>query len=397
MDCSLRLDIFNKFIVNFLPEYIGLLSKLVQIESTYGKEKIAQCVVKNKMENLGLRVNEYFSRPDDQSLNLVARIPGSDSSYKSLILNAHCDTAPVDTPSRWTRDPYSGCFDGKFVHGRGALDDKAGVVILLLVADLIIKSGIGLKGDLIIESVIEDETTGNGSKILVENNWTADGVLICDGTWPHRYIYAHLGQLLVEVVIQGEPVAACVEGRGKNPIYLGMRFIDSLKKAIFNLNKKSTPFEGIFQPYFINVGKFNSGVWFGSVPATVVMDLQIGFPDRHSYKDLLDIVIWHASQISNQIEVKLKLGIPAFRGYPDSSLSSTLSSIVFKNTHEKIQRTAVTGHCDMRHFPVPDICLYGPGGGKNPHGIDEYYMVDHIPIVSKNIFDLAIGWCNELR
>ena len=28
----------------------------------------------------------------------------------------------------------------------------------------------------------------------------------------------------------------------------------------------------------------------------------------------------------------------------------------------------------MRHFPTQNICLYGPGGGNNPHAIDEYYF-----------------------
>ena len=54
-------------------------------------------------------------------------------------------------------------------------------------------------------------------------------------------------------------------------------------------------------------------------------------------------------------------------------------------------------HCDMRHFPTQNICLYGPGGGKNPHGIDEHYFLDQIPVVARNIFDLVLEWCNELK
>lgn len=46
------------------------------------------------------------------------------------MLMSHIDVVPVEqaTLSRWTHPPFSGHFDGEFVWGRGASDDKTLVI-----------------------------------------------------------------------------------------------------------------------------------------------------------------------------------------------------------------------------------------------------------------------------
>jgi acetylornithine deacetylase len=384
-------------IETLLPIYADFLSKLVRIDSVYGKEKEAQILIKSKMETLGLSVQTFFSRNDVESINLVSRIRGASSrNYKSLILNAHCDVTPIDGIQRWARQPLSGEIVDNVLHGRGSQDDKAGLAIILMIVNVLRNLKIMLNGDLIIESVIEDETTGEGSKILVDNGYLADGVLIVDGTWSERIIYAHLGQIWIDVEIVGEPVAACVEVRGINPIYLAMEFIERLKRFVFELNAQGDTFEGIDKPYFLNVGSFHSGVWHGSVPAEAKLQIQIGFSDRYSPEGILDEVKRIAASTSNRITTKESiLKTPACRTDRDNPLIERLRRIIERNSNKEALTIAVTGHCDMRHFPTQNVCLYGPGGGKNPHGIDEYYFLEQMPVVGKNIFDLVLEWCNE--
>lgn len=386
-------------IEKLLPIYTDFLSRLVRINSVYGKEKEAQLLIKSKMETLGLNVQTFFSRDDAESINLVSTIRGENSSiYKSLILNAHCDVTPIDGLQRWARQPFSGEIIDNILYGRGAQDDKAGIAIILMVVNVLKNLNIKLNGDLIIESVIEDETTGEGSRILVENGYVADGALIVDGTWSERIIHAHLGQVWIDVEIVGEPVAACVETRGINPIYLAMEFIDQLKRFVNELNRQGDTFEGIDKPYFLNVGSFCSGVWHGSVPADANLGIQIGFSDKYSPDNIIERVKNIAGNISNRITTKeSKLKTPAYRTVRDNPLITKLKKIIERNSNKEVLTVAVTGHCDMRHFPTQNICLYGPGGGKNPHAIDEYYFLSHMPIVLKNILDLTLEWCNEVK
>ena len=51
---------------------------------------------------------------------------------------------------------------------------------------------------------------------------------------------------------------------------------------------------------------------------------------------------------------------------------------------------AVTGHCDLRNLRRQDgswaeACLYGPGGGGNPHVADEFYHLSHFVPVAQNV------------
>ena len=386
-------------IKRLIPEYTAFLSNLVRIESVYGREKIAQLLVKSKMEEIGLDVKTFYSRNDDEeSINLVSVIEGKgrEGKGRSLVLNAHCDVAPIDDHRRWTREPFSGQIEGGYLYGRGAQDDKAGIAIIIMIVHVLKNLGIQLGGDLLIQSVIEDETTGNGSKVLIENGYTGDGVIIVDGTWSERIIHAHLGQVWVDVDITGEPVAACVQSRGLNPIDIAIEFILRIKEFILSLNKNAVPFESIDTPYFVNVGSLRSGVWHGSVPSKAEIYLQIGFPHIVTPDDMIEKLVEISTSISNRIKLSVNLlKTPAFIASKDNYLINKLKSIIERNSKKEVMTIAVTGHCDMRHFKTPNICLYGPGGGKNAHGIDEYYMLDQMPIVAKNLIDLVLEWCNE--
>ena len=382
-----------------IPTYCEFLARLIRFESVYGNERLAQLYVKEKMNQIGLVVNEYYSREDKESLNLVARIKGRKSNlYQSLILNAHCDVAPVDCPEKWERSPFAGEIVDNKIYGRGSQDDKAGIAIILLLAELLTQSKIELNGDLIVEIVIEDETTGNGSKTLIDNGYTADGVIIVDGTWSERIIYAHLGQIWIDVKITGIPAAACVESRGINPIYIATEFIQRIKNEISRLNQVAEPFEGIDMPYIVNVGSIRSGAWPGSVPACAEVGIQISFPDYHSPDDMLGLIQNIARDVSERIEIRQGLlKTPAFKTDPNSRLISKLKNIIAGNSGKEVLTVPVTGHCDMRHFPTSNICLYGTGAGKNAHAIDEYYELDQQEIVAGNLLDFILEWCNERK
>jgi len=379
-----------------LPEYTEFLAGLVQIESCYGREGAAQLFVKNKMEEIGLNVHVFHSRKDEESLNLVAKIRGADSNkHKSLVLNAHCDVAPVDDPERWTVPPFSGAIIEGMLYGRGAQDDKAGIAIMLLISHILRNTGTVLNGDLIIQSVIEDESTGNGSKVLVDNGYTADGVIIVDGTWANMIIYAHLGQIWLDITVTGEPVPACVAWRGVNPIHTAMELIQHLELFIKELNASSSPFETIDNPFFMNLGSFNSGVWHGSVPSFAKMEVQIGFPDSISVEDLVKKLTTVVNSVYEKVQIRENiLKTPPFTADRNNVLIKKLRSFIV-NSGKAANEVAVSGHCDMRHFPTPNICLYGPGGGKSAHGIDEYYLLDQMPVVTANLLDFICEWCNE--
>ncbi|KAI0011001.1 carboxypeptidase S [Xylariaceae sp. FL0662B] len=70
--------------------------------------------------NLHLRM----TRETINIFGLVYTIKGTDSSLKPLMLTAHQDVVPVADASTWKYPPFSAHFDGQWLWGRGASDDK---------------------------------------------------------------------------------------------------------------------------------------------------------------------------------------------------------------------------------------------------------------------------------
>lgn len=117
-----------------------------------------------------------------------------------------------------------------------------------------------------------------------------------------------------------------------------------------------------------------------------------------SAETVLERVAAAAANVSPRITVSQGLlRVSPYTTDADGPFLSELRSIIERNAEKKVQMVTVTGHCDMQYFHTPNVCLYGPGGGERPHGIDEVYFLDHMPIVARNILEFAIAWCGRRR
>jgi carboxypeptidase PM20D1 len=66
---------------------------------------------------------------------------GSEASLAPLLLASHLDVVPVPDPETWTHPPFAGVIADGFVWGRGALDDKIGVIATLEAVDRLAREG----------------------------------------------------------------------------------------------------------------------------------------------------------------------------------------------------------------------------------------------------------------
>ena len=72
---------------------------------------------------------------------------------------------------KWITNPYGGEVIGNKMYGRGVMDSKGGGTASVVVAlEAIIKSGIKLKGDILIVGTVGEEVGGDlGMVYIVEN------------------------------------------------------------------------------------------------------------------------------------------------------------------------------------------------------------------------------------
>jgi len=403
------------------PAYRALLQLLVQTPSPVGEEGAAQAIVARQMRDIGLEVDSFdvdaAALAADPAFNpsprnyaqrpcVVGRRKGNGGG-RSLVLNAHIDTVPVDAHEAWTFAPYGGVIDGGRLYGRGACDDKAGIVECLLVAHALREAGVELAGDLLVTSVIEDESSGNGSLAAVHRGHTGDGVIIVDGTWPERFIVSHMGHVSFQITLAG--VAGHATSPGPNPIAAVGPLVAALQAFVASRNAAhTTPWGPHERPYFINLGIVRGGVWPGSVPADCVIEGQFGFPPPETCagaKDALREVLvtlarspeWPLSAPAAMVCVGLET--PPQQGDPHNPIAKLLTETVNRRHGAVLKESVIVGHCDLRHYTqattgaTSAACLYGPGGGRNVHGADEYFELAHLPVVAGNLASVALQWC----
>ncbi|KAJ5618069.1 hypothetical protein N7537_003183 [Penicillium hordei] len=106
------------------------------------------------------------------TFGLLYTFEGSDRTLKPTLLTAHQDVVPVADASTWTYPPFEAHFDGEFIWGRGASDDKNSLsAILSAVEGLLSESDWKPRRTLILAFGFDEEVglnqgAGQISKIL---------------------------------------------------------------------------------------------------------------------------------------------------------------------------------------------------------------------------------------
>jgi carboxypeptidase PM20D1 len=80
----------------------------------------------------GYKPDEVKIEPLLGTAILVARYPGADPSKKPIVIIDHMDVVEAK-PADWTRDPFTPVVENGYVFGRGAIDDKFDVSMVITV------------------------------------------------------------------------------------------------------------------------------------------------------------------------------------------------------------------------------------------------------------------------
>ncbi len=180
---------------------------------------------------------------------LVLRWAGSDASARPIILIAHTDVVPVEDGPVWTHPPFSGAIADGHVWGRGAMDDKLGVIGILSAIESLVASGFVPKRDVWIGFGHDEEVGGAEGAVAiaawleqrgVKAQWLLDeGGAIVVGAVPGiespiAFVgIAEKGHASIELVAQGEG------GHSSMPPPNGA--IARLSEAIVRLEREPMP------------------------------------------------------------------------------------------------------------------------------------------------------------
>jgi len=273
-------------------EQIAFTQELVRHPSLRGREHTAQDFLYDALRARGYALDRWTIDPEEirdhpgfspvevdyaNAINVVATHRPERETGRSLILNGHIDVVPEGPHDMWTSPPYEPRRAGDWLYGRGSGDMKAGIAANVFALDALARLGYRPAGRVHLQSVVEEECTGNGALACLRRGYDAEAAIIpepCDD----KLVRANVGVIWFRVHVRGVPTHVREAGRGVNAIEASFHLIQALRRleAEWNAEKHRYPrFAEEDHPINFNVGQIAGGDWTSSVPAWCSLDCRI--------------------------------------------------------------------------------------------------------------------------
>jgi acetylornithine deacetylase/succinyl-diaminopimelate desuccinylase-like protein len=153
----------------FYQRPVELLQRLIQFDTTNPPGNESECIsfINGVLAEAGVESKVLAKSPDRP--NLIARLSGQGNA-PPLLLYGHVDVVTTEGQP-WKHPPFEGKVVDEFVWGRGALDMKGGVAMMLAAFLRAKAEGLELPGDVVLAIVSDEEAAGDfGARFLVEKH-----------------------------------------------------------------------------------------------------------------------------------------------------------------------------------------------------------------------------------
>lgn len=411
----------SDYIEEHKEKAIKLLQNLVQEKSISGNETNAQEIVINYLKELELELDIWEPSYDElnkspffisqrstfqNSPNVVATLKGTGNG-KSIILNGHIDVVPEGELNQWENHPYGGEIIGNRLYGRGSTDMKGGNIAALFAIEAIKKSGIKLKGDVIFESVIEEESGGAGTLATILRGYEADAVLIPEPT-KMKIFPKQQGSMWFRLRVKGRVAHGGTRYEGVSAIEKSMMVITHILELENKRNMrllKDPLYKDVPIPIPINIGKIDGGTWPSSVSDLVTLEGRLGVaPDETMENAQAEFENWlkRLSQIDNwfishpvEVEYFGARWVPGSIELDHPFMESLKEAFRLVYEHEPVIEASPWGtdgglFTQIKHIPT---IVFGPGETKVAHYPNEYIDLNELFQCSRVIAYTVLDWC----
>lgn len=148
-------------------------------EAGAGQVPAYAAYLKGLLVQAGFSDTDIVVEPLGETASLTARWQGSDASLKPIVLLGHMDVVAAD-PADWERDPYTAVVEDGFVFGRGSLDNKGDIAILMATLIKLKQSGWTPRRTLILGLTGDEETAMATTRRIVDQLGDVEMVLNAD-------------------------------------------------------------------------------------------------------------------------------------------------------------------------------------------------------------------------
>ena len=370
-----------------------LIADLVAIDSVnpdlvagaVGEAEIADFIAR-RCEALGMEIRLQEAAPGRP--NVIATRRGSGGG-RTLLLNGHTDTVGLGGMA----SPLAATIDGDRLMGRGAFDMKASLAAMILAAEAL--AGEGLRGDLILAFVADEEFASVGTQALVRDI-SADLAIITEPT-DLKLTIAHKGFVWAQIETRGraahgsrpdEGIDAIV---GMGPILTGLGDLERTLSA--------GPRHPLVGPASVHASLIAGGVELSTYPDRCLLDIErrtIPGETLTAIETQLAGLVDRAREALPGLGVELRMGIERqpFEIAPEHELVATVSNAVARETGAAPPLTGAGGWMDsalLAAAGIPTVIL-GPSGG-GAHADDEWVAVSSVEACARIYADVARAVC----
>jgi acetylornithine deacetylase len=396
------------------PAMVELLEELVAAPTLLGHEAAGQEVMRRAFAALGLEPFDVpldasalarhpagapHSWPVDGKANVLADWHGSGGG-RSLILNGHVDVVSPEPAALWTGDPFTARLDGDWMYGRGAGDMKSGLAAIFGAVRGLQRLGLRPRGRVQLQSVVEEECSGNGALACVLAGQVADAAILTEPTQGAIW-NAQVGVLWFQVRAIGAPAHAGDAAEGANAIAASYRVIEALRALEAELNESPPPlFAAYAHPIYLNVGMIRGGDWPSTVAGECVTHFRLALYPGEPVGALKARVEEAVAAVAADSPFHLEVAYDGFQceGYeldPHAPLVTGLQAAAERVTGSRPPLFASTATTDARTFHLygdtPAVC-FGPLA-ENEHGVDERVHVPSMTQTAQAIALFIADWC----
>jgi acetylornithine deacetylase/succinyl-diaminopimelate desuccinylase family protein len=417
-------------------ELIRTISRAVQIPSVNprypgeaydevvgGEGRVSQLVA-DVYRQMDAEVDVFGLEPGRE--NAVGLIRGAGGG-RSLIYNGHVDVVPAGRVENWRHEPFSGRIDGDRIWGRGSTDMKAGVLAQAFAARALVRSGVRLGGDLILEAVVGEECMNNdiGVSATVERGYRADAAVVAEPTTARSALAVmptSPGQLWFTLTVAGKATHAANRGQTLHPggagappgvsaIDKGLVILEGLRRleqqwAFSKRHPHYRPGHFTIMPGILEAG--TGGIQFPLfVPDAMRIEYLIWYPpddDPEQVKREIEQQIGHLAQSDEWLRehppaIEWRLHWPANSPEADDITAAMCAA------HERAAANGgLAGQAEVCGFPAVDdaswltvegipAISYGPGDLAVAHADDEFVRIDEVMCATRAFALLAMDWC----
>jgi acetylornithine deacetylase len=402
------------------PAMAALLAELVEAPTLLGDEAAGQAIMRRAFADLGLEPSDIalsraaldghpgaapFSWDVAGKANVVATWePSGPADGRSLILNGHIDVVSPEPASLWTGDPFAARTDGEWMYGRGAGDMKAGLAAMVGAVRGLQRLGMTPRAPVQLQSVVEEECTGNGALACVLAGHTADAAIITEPTQGAVWT-AQVGVLWFAVHVLGAPAHAGDAVEGANAIEACYPVIEALRGLEASLNVVRPPLYADHpHPIYLNVGEIRGGDWPSTVAGECLVRCRLatfpGEPIAELRRKVEQTVAGVAASRPELARHRVEVVYDGFQceGYElarDAPLVTGLLDASARVTGYPPPIFASTATTDARilqlYGDTPAVC-FGPTA-ENEHGVDERVHLPSLTTTAQAIALFVADWC----